>query len=152
MAKEGLNARQEAFVNAYIKGMSGKDAAIAAGYAPKNAEITASKLLRISKVKDAVAELQQAAKETAIVDAAFVMKGLVELVKVNAATYQKEGFSGPVFRSDGSPVMRCVDPHAAHNALKTLGQFIGLGKEKEEKDTTIATLAETLRDLISNGK
>lgn len=46
-----MNNRQLAFCREYVKDSNGKQAAIRAGYAPKNAEITASQLLRVPKVK-----------------------------------------------------------------------------------------------------
>lgn len=50
-----LPPRQQRFVREYLVSLHGTNAAIAAGYAPKNAAITASKLLRISKVQAALA-------------------------------------------------------------------------------------------------
>lgn len=51
--KDKLNYKQQAFIYEYLKnGFNGKQACISVGYAPKNAEITASKLLRLSKVQD----------------------------------------------------------------------------------------------------
>lgn len=52
-----MNVRQTAFVQEYLIDLNGKQAAIRAGYAPKNAEVTASKLLRTAKVKAEVAKV-----------------------------------------------------------------------------------------------
>lgn len=150
--KEKLTPRQQAFVRNVTKGMSGREAAIKAGYAKSSADVTASRLLRNTKVSAKVKANLEKAAETAIVDQAFVLEGLRKVADVCSATYQKEGFSGPTFRADGTPVMRCVDAASAQAALKTIGQFLGMGKEKEEKDQTIANLAETLRGLICEGK
>ena len=154
MAKEVLNSRQEAFVNAYVSDgcKKGKHAAIAAGYASKTAEVTASKLLRLGKVKEAIEARRKPAKEAAIVDAAFVFSKLKETVLVNSVLIQKEGFQGKMYHDDGSPVMRQVDPVATVSALKALASCLGMGKEKEDKDATIATLAESLRGLIDGPK
>lgn len=47
-----LNTRQKLFVEHYVaNGFNGTQAAISAGYAPKNADITASKLLTMPKVQ-----------------------------------------------------------------------------------------------------
>lgn len=150
--KEKLTPRQQAFVRNITKGMSGREAAIKAGYAKSSADVTASRLLRNTKVSAKVKVNLEKAAETAIVDQAFVLERLRKVAEVCSETYQKEGFSGPTFRADGTPVMRCVDAASAQAALKTIGQFLGMGKEKEEKDQTIATLAETLRGLICEGK
>ena len=48
-----LNTRQKLFVEHYVaNGFNGTQAAISAGYAPKNAAITASKLLSMAKVQE----------------------------------------------------------------------------------------------------
>ena len=52
--KGELNYKQKAFVDAYDG--NGKETEIAVGYAPKNAEQTASRLLRMVKVRKALEE------------------------------------------------------------------------------------------------
>lgn len=42
-----LNTRQNIFVLEYTKDFNGRRSAIAAGYAPHSADVTASKMLRI---------------------------------------------------------------------------------------------------------
>ena len=54
MGTKTLTPKQARFVREYLKGHNGKWAAIRAGYAPHTAEITASKLLRLSKVRQLV--------------------------------------------------------------------------------------------------
>jgi len=54
-----LNRKQEVFCNEYIIDLNGTQAAIRAGYSEKTAEVKASQLLRIVKVKDRVSELQK---------------------------------------------------------------------------------------------
>ena len=149
---EILNAKQESFVNEYVRGKSGKQAAIDAGYAPKTAEITASKLLRLAKVKAAIEARRKPAMEAAIVDQTWVLTKLKEIVLVNSHQYQKEGFEGPMFNPDGTPLMKMVDAQAANSALKTLAACLQMGKEKGEKDATIESLAESLRGLINGPK
>lgn len=131
---------------------NGTQAAIDAGYAAKTARVTASKLLTLVNIQDAIEARRQPAKEAAIVDAAFVFSKLKETVLVNSHLIQKEGFEGPMFNADGSPVMRQVDAQATVSALKALASCLGIGKEKEDKDATIASLAETLRGLIDGPK
>lgn len=56
----GLNPKRAAFVAEYPKDKNGKQAAIRAGYSPRSAEVTASRLLRDAKVKAAIeAELNK---------------------------------------------------------------------------------------------
>lgn len=153
MGKEELSARQERFVNGIVRGLSGKQAAIEAGYSAKTAEATASRMLRIVKVKAAIDERRTVAAEKAVVDASFVMTKLREVVEVGTRTYQKVDFMGdPLFAADGQPVLVLADSSAAVQALKTLGQFLEMGKQKGDKDETISSLAETLRGLINGPK
>lgn len=80
MGKDKLTAKQQAFVVEYAVDGNGKRAAIAAGYAPKHAEVTASKLLRVPKVAARVdhykRELADRAVEKASIDAAWVLREL----------------------------------------------------------------------------
>lgn len=55
-AFDKLPPRRRLFVLEYVKDFNGKQAAIRAGYKATSAEITASKLLSIAKVKEAAAE------------------------------------------------------------------------------------------------
>ena len=146
---EILNEMQERFVNGYLSGKSGKQAAIDAGYSPRTAEAMASRLLRTVKVKAAIDARRKLAMEAAVVDQTWVLSKLKEVVLVNSHLYQKEGFEGPMFNPDGSPLMKMVDAAAANAALKTLAACLQMGKEKGNKDATIETLAETLRSLIN---
>jgi phage terminase small subunit len=50
-----LDPREQRFVALYVDNPNGTQAAIAAGYAPKSAHVTASRLLRRAKIKDAIA-------------------------------------------------------------------------------------------------
>jgi phage terminase small subunit len=56
-----LTKKQIAFCEEYIKDHNGKKAAIRAGYARKNAEVAASKQLRIVKVKNYISDLEEEA-------------------------------------------------------------------------------------------
>ena len=51
-----LTPKQERFIAEYLIDLNGKQAAIRAGYSPKSAEMQASRLLSLEKVKRAVEE------------------------------------------------------------------------------------------------
>jgi phage terminase small subunit len=76
-----LTAKQKAFIREYPIDSNGKQAAIRAGYAPKNAEITASKLLTLSKVSSlidkAIEKLDKEAGLTAL-EAKLEVKALAQ--------------------------------------------------------------------------
>jgi phage terminase small subunit len=50
-----LDPREERFVTLYVENPNGTQAAIAAGYAPRSAHVTASRLLKRAKIRDAIA-------------------------------------------------------------------------------------------------
>jgi len=50
--RDALNTRQAKFAQNYANGSTGKAAAIAAGYSPKSAEVSASGLIRNLKVSE----------------------------------------------------------------------------------------------------
>jgi phage terminase small subunit len=51
-----LDPREERFATRYVENPNGTQAAIAAGYSPKSAHVTASRLLKRAKIKDAIAK------------------------------------------------------------------------------------------------
>lgn len=69
-----LNEREKKFCREYIKSGNGQQSAIKAGYAPKNARITASKLLTRANVKQEIARLSEKREKKAIMDANEVME------------------------------------------------------------------------------
>ena len=80
MAK--LSKKQELFAVEYVrlKG-NGAQAAIAAGYAEKNARITASKNLTNANIKKRIEELTKEADAEKIADAKEVLQLLTEIVR-----------------------------------------------------------------------
>jgi phage terminase small subunit len=78
-----LNAKQTAFVREYLIDSNGKQAAIRAGYAPKNAEVRASELLRKSKVKSLLAEKTEVLEEEAGMRAIDAMEEVRALATSN---------------------------------------------------------------------
>lgn len=77
-SKGDLNDKQLRFVMEYLTDSNGKQAAIRAGYSPKTAEVQASRLLSIAKVKAAVAEGQKFISEKTETEAEYVRRRLKE--------------------------------------------------------------------------
>ncbi len=69
-----LNEREKIFCREYVKQGNGQQSAIKAGYAPKNAKVTASKLLTRNNVKQEIARLSEKREKKAIMDANEVME------------------------------------------------------------------------------
>lgn len=77
MAK--LTDKQELFAREYLKDLNGTRAAIRAGYSEKTANEQASRLLANVNVQKFVAELKSARVEQTGIDAAYVLRRLVEI-------------------------------------------------------------------------
>ncbi|EFB9895146.1 terminase small subunit [Escherichia coli] len=77
MAK--LTDKQELFAREYLKDLNGTQAAIRAGYSEKTANEQASRLLANVNVQKFVAELKSARVEQTGIDAAYVLRRLVEI-------------------------------------------------------------------------
>ncbi|HAP0140329.1 TPA: terminase small subunit [Escherichia coli] len=77
MAK--LTDKQELFAREYLKDLNGTQAAIRAGYSEKTANEQASRLLANVNVQKFVSELKSARVEQTGIDAAYVLRRLVEI-------------------------------------------------------------------------
>lgn len=77
MAK--LTDKQELFAREYLKDLNGTQAAIRAGYSEKTANEQASRLLANVNVQKFVAELKSARVEQTGIDAAYVLRRLLEI-------------------------------------------------------------------------
>jgi phage terminase small subunit len=96
--ENGLNPRQQRFVEEYLVDLNGKQAAIRAGYSPKTAEQQASRLLSNAKVKLEVAAATEKRSERTQIDADYVLKGIL-------ATVQRCEQAAPVLDRAGFPVL-----------------------------------------------
>jgi phage terminase small subunit len=89
-----LTNKQQAFISEYAIDKNGKQACIRAGYAPKNAEITASKLLRLAKVRDLVNEKLAKQNKKAELTADAVNEVLAGMIMTDACDLYEEGPDG----------------------------------------------------------
>lgn len=74
-----LSAKLLTFVKEYLRDRNGARAAIAAGYAPKSAAVTASRLLRNAKVREKLDEGTAKHLEELDIDSNRVLKGIAQL-------------------------------------------------------------------------
>ena len=92
-----LTAKQQAFVNEYLIDLNATQAAIRAGYSKKTANEQASRLLKVSKVKQAVAEAIAARSERTGIDADWVLTRLAgEATADLAELYDEDGTLRPI--------------------------------------------------------
>lgn len=86
------NEKHEAFALQFVIDLNGKQAAIRAGYSPKTAEVQASKLLRIPKVRARIDELKAKRAERVELKAENVIRELMRLGFSDLAEiFSKEG-------------------------------------------------------------
>ena len=150
--KDKLTPKQQKFVAEYLKSGNATEAARRAGY--KGNEKTLSQVgaenLRKPGIQGAIKEAKAKVMDEAIVDAAFVLNGLKEVALAGMVKVPKRDMGGnQEVDSEGNPAWRMIDAPSATGALKTLAQCICLGKDKDEKDQAITTLAETLSTLVN---
>lgn len=79
-----LNAQQHKFVGGLALGLSGRDAAIAAGYAANSAAVTASKLLAKPEVKEALSAYFKREAEQVAMDRERLRQRLMSLAMAEA--------------------------------------------------------------------
>jgi phage terminase small subunit len=74
----GLNARQQKFVASVLEGKNGTAAAVAAGYSPNGANVTAAKLVKQPNVAAVLKAGQLAVQEAAQITAVKMIEQLSE--------------------------------------------------------------------------
>lgn len=76
-----LTIKEKAFCREYAKTGNGRESAIKAGYAPKSANVTASKLLTHPNIHDEITRLMDKKEKKAIMDANEVMELLTAIAR-----------------------------------------------------------------------
>lgn len=82
-----LTPKQEKFILNYMIDFNGKQAAIRAGYSSKTAEVQAARLLTYAKVKEKIAELQQQARQRAIITRDEIVETLAGIIRTDLPDY-----------------------------------------------------------------
>lgn len=142
MTEKKLTVKQQKFAKAAASSKSATEAAIKAGYSKKTAAVQASQNLKKLKVREAVEEEVDRAAKAAGVDNEYVYKKLKLVIETCSQM-------STVPDADGA----LVDATNANIALKTLGGFLKMGKDKGEGANEVLTaLAETLRSRINGEK
>ncbi len=77
--KSDLSPRRHLFVKEYLVDFNGARAAVAAGYAKKSANVTASKLLTIANIQEALGKEIEERSDRCKVDADHVLNRLIEI-------------------------------------------------------------------------
>lgn len=98
MAKQELTPRQAEFCNQFLLDLNGKQAAIRAGYAPKTAEIQASRLLSYAKVQQHLTKLQAKARKQTEITRAEVLSDLAAILRAKITDYLSFNGSKVIFK------------------------------------------------------
>lgn len=116
-----LTDKQKRFCEEYLIDINATQAAIRAGYSPKTAEQTASRLLRNVKVQEYIAKRQKELSRSTQITQERVIKELALIAFSNNADYARvvekkmqtevDGMLVDVLGEDGKPIMyRTVEP------------------------------------------
>lgn len=149
-----LNLKQQTFVQEYLIDLNATQAAIRAGYSPKSADVTASKMLAIAKIRDAVARaMAERSKRTGVCQDRVVQElarvaflNPQDVVNMNSATVKDDA------KADDLVVIACVknkttffesgsaEEHEVKfcdkvKSLELLGRHLGMFNDKLRIDT-----------------
>ncbi len=114
-----LSLKRQRFVEEYLVDLNAKQAAIRAGYSPRSAEVTGSRLLGDAKVAAAIMEAKLARSERVEVTQDWILQKLRENVE-RAMTAE------PVYDREGNPTGEYQYAGAvANKALELLGKHLG---------------------------
>lgn len=121
---QNLNDKQALFCAEYLKDLNATQAAIRAGYSENTARQIGSKLLTKVDVQDYISELMRERVEQTKIDAAYVLKRLVEIDQLDAAD---------ILDDDGAVKPISEWPIAwrrSVSGIETFDQFEGKGAER----------------------
>ncbi|EPN8209626.1 TPA: terminase small subunit [Yersinia enterocolitica] len=88
-----LTPKQELFCREYLKDLNATQAAIRAGYSEKTAQVQSSRLLSNVMVQDRIASLKSERNEEVGIDAAYVLRRLVEIDQMDVLDIVKDDLS-----------------------------------------------------------
>ena len=114
-----MTPKQQRFVDEYLVDLNASQAAIRAGYAPKNADVQGPRLLVNDGIKAKVAEGLQKRAEKLEIDAEWV---LARLVSNNA----------------GALALEKPDYGSSNKALELIGRHLAMFTDKQVVDATVA--------------
>ena len=142
------NQRWERYAQALVSGKSTEEAYRIAGYAPNRGNAT--RLKANEAIKKRVAELQGKAEDRAVVDRAWVLERLMRNVRiamgeetVRLTILPKTGKAEDKLRKPVEIEVTDRDGTVANNALKLLGQELGMFVEQSESRNVNWTISDS---------
>lgn len=157
-----LKGRQLDFVIAILKGMSGRDAAIAAGYAEKGAAQHASRMLTIVNIFTAIDLGRQLAARDAVMEASEVLERLTaigrgslgdDFLRIERMTYHKRMPVARPTKEDPKAVEWVEDPEPTEYTYHGLDLMQAKQRDKlhlikKFKDSTTTGIEIELHDPV----
>ena len=146
-----LNPRQKKFVEEYLRSGSGKDAAVAAGYSARSAEVQASRLLKMPEIQAYRREMEQKLFDEMGISQAWIGRRLVEIVE---RCMQKV----PVLEWDHATRQKVpsgtweFDPAGALRALHELDVQLGFAQGQEETAEQRQSFEDWLKTQDGGGR
>lgn len=147
-----LNNKQKMFIAEYLKDKNATQAAIRAGYSKKTAGIQGFDLLNKPKIKECIEAELEKVRNLAIVDAAYVLKGLKRvhercLKPEPVMTFDKEEKALVQVTDENGHLVYQFDSAGANRSLELLGKSLKLFTDKTE-----ISADENLSDILKAGK
>lgn len=138
MAK--LTAKQQRFCDEYLVSLNATQAAIRAGYSPHYANTNASKLLRITTIKDFLQKRMAEKEKELIADQDEVLKYLTAVMRGQsvAEIVVVEGTGDGC--SEARAIQKAPDEKERLKAAELLGKRYGLYTDKVEADVDMSPL------------
>ena len=135
MPKSELTLQQEKFVVVLCSGKDATEAAIAAGYSPRTARQRGYKLKQNPIIKKRIEAVKKKLVQKTGMDKDFVLNKWQSMIEVLGQEVQAMGMNGePIFKKNGEPATKFIDPHALRNVLRDVSQYLGmLDKAKEDE-------------------
>lgn len=146
-ADNSLSPKETLFVQAYLRDLNATNAARAVGYSPKNASVTAAKLLRRPRVSAAIAHAMEARRKELKIDADYVLRKLHEVAErcMQEVRPALDRRGKPITDEDGNVLYR-FDSTGANRALELLGKHVNVGAYRDRVQVEgELTMVERLR-------
>lgn len=140
MAETKLTAKQERFCEEYMVDMNATQASIRSGYSEKTAKQIGTENLAKPAIMDKLAKLKAELSAKTLVDAEYVVKGLLE---VHRRCMQEEA----VVDSDGPTGEYKFEHSGANRSLELLGKHIGMFATKLDVRSVELTHEQWLESL-----
>lgn len=129
-----LNPKQKAFCREYALHYNGTQAAIKAGYSEKTAAVQASRLLKNSDILEEIKNCQKEILDKSCLTQEKVINYLMEVLDICMSAKPVMEWNYETHEMEKTGVYQ-VDSKGALNAIKLLGQYLGMfGKKIENED------------------